>query len=352
MILADAKSSHTIKWANSLTDNGVDVFILSFRKANIKLYNNNIKHLSLKTEGNKISYLKLLPLVKNEISVFKPDILHSFYATSYGLIGALSKFKPFVISVWGSDVFEFPRKSFLHRAILKFNLKKANFIQSTSKAMALEAKNYTYKEIKVIPFGIDTELFKPKQKKDDTIVIGTIKWLEEIYGIKYLIEAFNIIVKKHSDKKLKLLIVGSGSKEEEYKQMVEDYHIEHLVEFTGAVSSVETVKYHQQISIFVALSLQESFGVAILEAAACGVPAVVSNVGGLPEVVDNGKTGFVVKSKNSKQAAGAISKLIMSPELYSEFSNNAREFVVKSYNWNNNIKQQIELYNIYLNKKH
>ncbi len=354
MILADAKSPHTIKWANALSNQGIEICILSFRKAINENYNHNIINISLNSEGSKFSYLKLLPIVKREITTFKPDILHSYYASSYGLIGALSNFQPLVISVWGSDIFEFPKKSFLHKSILKLNFKKANFLQSTSKTMAIEAKKYTNKELEIVPFGIDTEHFKPKiiNKKDDTIVIGTIKWLEEIYGIKYLIEAFNILVKQHSNKKLKLLIVGGGSKEKEYKQLVDNLGISDKVEFTGAVSKEETIKYHQRISIFIALSLQESFGVAVLEAAACEVPAVVSNVGGLPEVVINNKTGYVVESKNPKQAAEAISKLLLNNKLLTNFGINARQFVIENYNWTDNIDNQIKLYNSYIKKIH
>ncbi len=351
MILADAKSPHTIKWVNALSDNGIEICLLSFRKAIKKDYSLEIEHFSLDS-NNKLSYIKLLPIVKNKIKNFKPDILHAYYASSYGLIGALTKFSPFVISVWGSDIFEFPRKSFLHKALLKYNLNSSTFLQSTSQIMALEAKKYTQHNIEVIPFGIDTQHFKPKQKNNNDFVIGTVKWLEEIYGINYLIDTFKILKERHPDKSLKLLIVGSGSKESEYKKMVSTYNLDDSVEFTGAVLSKHTVNYHQQMSVFVALSLQESFGVSILEAASCGVPAVVSNVGGLPEIVHNGKTGFVVESKNIEQAANAISKLIINNKLQINMANNAREFVINNFNWHKNVEQQITFYKSYLNKMH
>lgn len=352
MILADAKSPHTVKWSNGLSDYGIEICLLSFRKAEQKYYNPDIIHISLNININKISYLKLLPIVKREIKKFKPDILHSYYASSFGFIGALSKFQPFIISMWGSDIFEFPRKSFLHKIILKYNLQKASFLQSTSKAMAAEATKYTKKPIEILPFGIDIEHFKPKMKTNNEFVIGTVKWLEDIYGINYLIDTFYLLKKMLPDKNLKLLIVGSGSKEKSYKQKVADYDIANFVEFIGAVDNKETVKYHQQMSVFVALSLQESFGVAVIEAAACGVPAVVSNVGGLPEVVENEKTGFVVEPKNPEKAAEFISKLILDKELHQRFSFNAREFVVKNYNWSENLNQQIQLYKSYINKNH
>ena len=139
---------------------------------------------------SKLNYLKVLPELKKVIRGFKPDIMHAHFATSYGLLGALSGFHPFVLSVWGSDVFDFPKKSLLHRKILEYNLKKADKILSTSNVMAVETKNYTDKEIEVTPFGINIELFRP-EKADRTastpfsesdIVVGTIKLLEDKYG--------------------------------------------------------------------------------------------------------------------------------------------------------------------------
>lgn len=96
--------------------------------------------------------------------------------------------------------------------MLKYNLKKADKILSTSNVMAKETKLYTNKDIEVTPFGIDIEQFKPMVfeslfDKDD-IVIGTVKSLEEVYGIEYLIRAFKIISDKYENLPLKLLIVG------------------------------------------------------------------------------------------------------------------------------------------------
>ena len=73
--------------------------------------------------------------------------------------------------------------------------------------------------------------------------------------------------------------------------------------FPGYIKHDVVQDYHNMIDIFCAVSLSESFGVAVLESSACGKPVIVSNVGGLPEVVDNAKTGFIVESKNIDQLA-------------------------------------------------
>ena len=88
------------------------------------------------TFSQKILYFRFLPKLKLILKRFKPDILHAHYASSYGLIGALSNYRPFIVSVWGSDIYSFPKEGLLKRKILQFVLKKSDVICSTSYAMA------------------------------------------------------------------------------------------------------------------------------------------------------------------------------------------------------------------------
>ena len=175
LLLADSNSTHTIKWVSSLKRNNYDIRIFSLYKPDYNLYK-DIADISISSidlnenlkfgNDNKISkiiYLKAIQKIKNLIKNFNPDILHAHYASSYGLLGALSGFHPFVLSVWGADIFDFPNISFLHRAIIKFNLFKADKILSTSVIMKEETNKYTDKKIEVTPFGVDTEKFYPRE---------------------------------------------------------------------------------------------------------------------------------------------------------------------------------------------
>lgn len=358
LMLSDPNSPHTIKWAKSLAKNGIDIFIFGIGDLKVDNYGGilNIKIRTLKENVNrnewsisKLRYLKALPFVKQIIKEFKPDILHAHYATSYGLLGALSGFNPFVISVWGSDIFSFPLKSRLHKLLLTFNLTKADKVLSTSHVMAKETKLYTNKEIEVTPFGVDMAQFKPTYTKEelfdkDDIVIGTVKTLEEKYGIEYLIKAFKIVNDKHPKLPLKLLIVGGGSLEKKLKDLTKDLGIENKTIFTGKVPYGDVPKYHNMLSVFVSVSDSESFGVAIIEASACEKPVVVSDVGGLPEVVEDGITGFVVPPKDPVKTAEAIEKLILNKDLREKVGKNGRERVKKLYNWDDNVKQMIRIY--------
>jgi glycosyltransferase involved in cell wall biosynthesis len=115
--------------------------------------------------------------------------------------------------------------------------------------------------------------------------------------------------------------------------------------FTGFVQNNEIQKYHNIIDIFIVASLEESFGVAALEASSCGNPVVASNVGGLPEVVDQNKTGFLVEKENPDSIAEAIGKLIESPNLRSDMGKKGRQKVIDEYDWNNSVSKLISIYN-------
>lgn len=367
LLLANANSIHTQRWIKSLRESKVTLGLFSLYSPDAAFYKDFpdifISSLDLadkqrtKKENNflKLVYLRGIIKVRQAIREFKPDILHAHYASSYGLLGALSGFHPYVLSVWGADIYDFPNFSFIHRAIIKYNLFKADRILSTSEIMKEETKKYTNKQIEVTPFGIDTDRFYPQKIEslfsDRDIVIGTVKSLEKKYGIVYLIKAFDLVKKNNPNYAVKLLIVGKGTLERQLKEIAQDLDLEMDIIFTGFIDHNKVEKYHNMLDISVSYSIDdsESFGVAVLEASACGKPVVVSNVGGLPEVVEDGITGFVVEPKNITVLAEVLNKLILNPELRIEMGKKGRERVIKKYNWSDSVKQMISIYNSLIN---
>ena len=359
LILADPSSAHTIKWVNSLHRKGIEIFLFGLSKYDPTQYDDGIRIESLQTpdsikaklDGNflKLMYFVAFPRLKKIIRTFKPDILHSHYAASYGLIGAFTGFHPFILSVWGIDILKFPENSVLHKKMIEYSLKKADKVLATSYYLAKETNKYTSKEILITPFGIDIEEFKPKIVvpifKEDDIVIGTVKSMERKYGIEYLIKSFSILKRNYPDKNLKLLLVGGGSLEAKFKQMINDLNIVDSSIITGHVPYNNVAEYHNQLSIAVYVSKVESFGVSILESSACEKPVVVSDLGGLPEVVENDVTGFIVKANNIKATTEAIERLILDKELREKFGNAGRVRVKDKFDWQKNMQDMINIYN-------
>jgi glycosyltransferase involved in cell wall biosynthesis len=356
LILADINSPHTRNWLNRISPD-FQVAVFSFRRPvddwhdrnKVQLISGGGKTGKHKGDFSKLWYPAKIKILKKLISEFKPDILHAHYATSYGLLGSMSGFHPYILSAWGSDVFDFPKRSIAHRKLLKWNLSKADLILSTSKIMKTELVKYTSANVELTPFGIDLDKFlKIEIPARDYVCIGTVKSLERIYGIDILINAFKIVVDKLPGLKLKLIIAGDGLLKEALESLARDNRIGHLIEFKGRVPHEEVPALLSQLDIFVNVSRFESFGVSVLEASACEVSVVVSDSGGLTEVVLENITGLVVPSGDAGKLADALVHLINHADERRKLGLAGRKFVEKNYNMKETVKQIDDIYSRFL----
>lgn len=354
--LANASSIHTQRWAEAMRDKGCIVDIISFEKAEIEGVNvHYIRPIRCEISENSadsksISYIMRAHIVKKVLGEIRPDIVHAHYATGYGLTGALCKAKPYIISTWGSDVCLAPRKNRLFKYVLKYNLKRADYVTATSRDLTRETSLYTNKKVITIPFGVDTSRFSNRhQGERNNITIGIVKSLETIYGVRYLIEAFARLCKRYQN--IELLIVGDGPLRKELEELCRRLHVEDKVIFAGGIPNSGVPVLLNNMDIFVMPSLSESFGVSILEAESCEIPVIATEVGGIPEVVVNGRTGFLVKPADSGEIEQKLSKLIEDKALREKMGKEGRKFVEENYDWNDSVEQMYRLYKDILNKK-
>lgn len=346
--LGDANSIHIKKICYFFRDRGYDISVISLNDGNIdgvKVYSMNEKIDSSNKTLSKIKYLKNIFKIKKLLNEIKPDILHAHYASSYGLLGSILNYKPYLLTVWGSDIYDFPKKSFIHKNIIRFNFKKSDMILSISKAMTKEINLYTDKSIYVVPFGVNIERFYPdKEKSNEEFTIGIIKTLEDIYGIDILIRAFEI-VQKSVNRSVKLKIAGKGSKEIQLKELCKTLNIEEKVEFLGYINQEENVsKVFRSFDLAVFPSHYEGFGVAAVEAQACGVPVIISNVTGLMESTSPNVSSLVFEKGDHKDLAEKIIYIINNDDIRKEMAINARNYVVENYNINMNFDYMDKLY--------
>lgn len=366
-LMSDSASEHTEKWALGLASQGITVGLFSFNKTrypwyreveNIELLFESQHSISGSTLLEKISYFKYLNPLKQKLKEFKPDILHAHYASSYGLIAALSGFKMIGVSVWGSDVYDFPKQNWIYKQLLKYVLSKATFICSTSYCMKDETLKYTNKAITVTPFGIDIDKFNRTDEQLpfhnlNEINIGNIKAIETKYGVDLLIKSFYQIVNYFPDKNIKLYLIGDGSEKENCQKLIADLGITHKVVFTGRIAHNEIPQWHKKLDIFVSLSVldSESFGVSLVEAMSSKSCVIASDVDGFKEVLGLDNVAGTIVLKNSvDKAAQAMIGLINNPVLALQKAKKARERAVNLYNWQDNIKQMVSVYHQHIVK--
>tara|TARA_Y100000768_G_C23981447_1_gene686047 strand:+ start:1504 stop:2604 length:1101 start_codon:yes stop_codon:yes gene_type:complete len=358
LLLSDANSIHTQRWAESISQHGIEVQLFSlicpstetkekYQALDIKITSLNLKSdiKELKSSSiKKINYLKSIPVIKKILKVYEPDIVHAHYASSYGFLGVLSGCKPLITSVWGSDIYFFPYKNKINRYIINYVLTKSDVVCSTSLDMKrLIEIEYSKNDVRLISFGVDTNQFRPKNQKKQSFNVGTIKSIEDHNGIDCLIEAASLVINYYK-KNIKFTIVGDGSLKKEMQQKVKKLKIADKVEFVGFVKHENVLKYYNELSVFIAVSTRESFGVSVLEAAACEVPSITSDVGGLPEVNIDNETGFVIKPNEPLKLAKLIIMLNDDDELRFKLGKNARKRVKSKYNWNHDVVRMINVY--------
>ncbi len=354
LLLSDANSAHTRKWCEALRARGAEVGVFSlghprddwFGRPGMVLYSAGMDPARHgESSPGKIIYLKALPGLRKAIRAFGPDIVHAHYATSYGLLGALNGFRPYVVSSWGSDVAAFPGKSFLHRTLLKYVFRKADRLFVTSAEIARVMRPLTAKKPVVTPFGIDVDAFSPGNgTPGERLTVGTVKSLERIYRMDVLIRAFQQARINMDGKHLTLLIVGEGSEHGKLADLVRELKLEDAVSFRGYVDPSRVASCHQEIDIFVNVPEYESFGVSVLESMACGNPVVVSRTGGLKDLVTDKVNGLVVEPGSVDETARAITTLARDPALRGRLGREARKTVQKHYDMKKNMDAVMDHY--------
>ncbi|MNY03816.1 D-inositol 3-phosphate glycosyltransferase [compost metagenome] len=333
VLLADASNVHTVKWAREFAARAWDVHVLSLLPAEIPGV--EVHRLQPPPVG-KIGYLALIGEARALVRRLRPDLVHAHYATSYGLLGALAHHRPFVISVWGSDVYDFPTKSPLHRALLAWNLRQADAVTSSSHAMAeAAAPLIPSRTIEVVPFGVDLAGFGPATPHEGS-TIGCAKILEAHYGQEHLIRAVRLLRDRRPDRPVRLLLAGEGDQRDALAALIASLRLEEVVQLVGRLPHDQMPEFLRSLSIFAMPSLSESFGVAAVEAAACGLPVVASRVGGVGEVVLDGETGMLVPPADPEALAQALSRLLDDPALRVAMGERGRAHVARCFDWQRN----------------
>lgn len=340
--ISSGSSIHVKKIANSLIAKGHDITIFTLPQ-HTKLIDQFNPKIEIVILPHKIfGYFSNVFYLKKRLRIDKFDIVNSHYASGYGTLGRLANCHPYVVSVFGSDIFVFPHKSKMNKYILKKNLEKSDCIFSTSNVMKKEIEKLydMKKEIYLTPFGVNLNLLPCRlnnHKSNDIFKFGTVKKLEKIYGIDVLIKAFKILV-DDGQENISLEIYGRGSYQKSLEKLAKNLGIANKVHFNGFIQNEQIYKAFSNIDVACFPSISESFGVAVLEAFACGVPVISSDAPGFQEIMINKKTGYIVPKNDIQSLSEKMKKMLnMSFDGLHKMGQNGREIVIEKYNIEENM---------------
>ena len=207
-------------------------------------------------------------------------------------------------------------------------------------------------KVEVIPAGVNLDMFSPVEQRDarrelgirEENVILYVGRIEPLKGIDILLRAVPLLECAND---LRVMVVGgnpSGDTEmERLKAIPAELGISDSVTFTGPVPQDRLPAYYSAADIYVLPSHAESFGLAALEAMACGTPVVVSRVGGLKTFVENGKTGYLAPWRCPEAFAQRLDMLLAAPDLRRAMGRAAREKAL-SMGWNRVADRMLDYY--------
>lgn len=166
----------------------------------------------------------------------------------------------------------------------------------------------------------------PSDKK----VITVIARLELVKGHIYFLEAVKELIEKHKISNVKVLLAGDGTLRQKLENMVNAGILKDIVVFLSFRKDIQDIL--SASDLIVLPSLNEGFGLVLVEAAAAGVPVIATNVGGIPEVIEDNKTGILVPPADSHALAGAMLKILKDESLAKRLAEAAKKMVHEKFN--------------------
>lgn len=341
--LADAPYVHTRRWVEHFARSGWEAHVISFRPAEIA--GARVHYVDGLERIGRLRYLVHAPRVRGLVRSLEPDLVHALHLTSYGFLAALSGARPVLTSVWGTDILEAPRWTPLHNWITRYALARADHVTATGMRLAAATLRYAPKStpVTVVPYGVDLTRFTPHERRDDRpeVVVGAVARLSREKGLDVLLRAVAHIGERVP---LRVVLAGDGPERAKLERLAGELDLTGRVEFRGEVTHETVPDVLAGLDIFAMPSRAEGFGVAALEAQAMGLPVVGSRVHGIPDTVDDGRTGLLVPPNDVEALAGAIERLATDAGLRRSLGGAGRAFVEARYRWQENAAQMERLY--------
>lgn len=295
--------------------------------------------------------LALVPTLRL-VRQWQPDAAIAFFGLPGGFLALIAKRLfglPYIVSLRGGDVpgFWYPGISAYHllsKPLIRLIWRQSIAVVANSKGLQQLAIQTTPNlPISIVPNGVDCEAFRPavNPRSSASVRLLLVGRLVKQKGVDILLKALSQL--KDLPVSVTLDLVGDGSDRSQFATQAQDLGLSEIVKFSGWASRPELVQHYQQADIFVFPSRDEGMPNALLEAMACGLPAIATRIAGSEELVQEGVTGLLVDSEDAIGLANALKTLILDPVQREQMGSASRCFVEENYTWRTVAAQYLDL---------
>lgn len=259
---------------------------------------------------------------------FQPDLVHAHFATKPTAAGreiAAELGVPFTFTAHRYDIYDRPPKDFADRA------GAAGAVITVSEANARyisQRFGVPSSKLRIIPCGVDTERFRPGRRATPPHIVCVAR-LKPFKNQALLLEACDRLRRKGL--RFHCVLVGDGPSRDDLHTLRSHFQLERIVDFVGAADQTEVRGWWQRAALAVLPSDSEGAPVCLMEAAACGVPAVATDVGGVGEIVEDGSTGVLLPPGDADALAEALEDLLRDEPKAARLGEAARRRAVERF---------------------
>ncbi len=367
-ILGDARSVHLQRIVPGLVERGVSVHVVTHNPADVA--GATVERFAIPTVrwGYVARWQERWQRYLRDL-MRRFDVVHVHFMHDWGFTPEITAQGCFAVTPWGSDIVDPPGEtppSFDRKEDRRELLRCADGVTAWGPWFAGRIADYAaidVERIDLLPLGVDARWFRPPAACDHPhgdstehhcsphvrhggrtlrCRVGFFKGFRPVYGATYLIRAIPTVVEALPDTRFDL--VGDGEQRLQCQQLAAMYEVEQYVNWRPRQPHRNIRNFIAGWDLTVVPSVRESFGAAVLESQACGVPVVASNVGGLVDTVIDGQTGLLVPPAAPEQLADAIITLLGDDGARRRMGEAGRRFVVEHYEWEGILDRWVETY--------
>ena len=284
--------------------------------------------------------LHLGPKIRSIAAEEGYDSIHAHGLTAPSLFASASGFRPFGVSVWGSDVLLAPSQKPYLVPLMKTALHEAAYVHvqgNTGAARILELDPECREKLWIKTWGADTDRFKPGLSDDKLAVLGlpesewilSFRGLHPLYRTDEIVRAFAELASRHSRP---ILVIGSeGPEKKRLNDLASELGVDHRVFFTGFLEIEEMAQLFSNSAFFVQFPLSDGASITAMEAMSSGLPVVASDVGDTKTLVEHGVNGFLVPSDDWDSLLNYMDRLIEDSALRRRMGERSRDLALSRH---------------------